>query len=282
MERWILVLLIGLTINLIVRTHQDVVGRERGSGGDDDDEVFSGDDGTDEEPTRRRDKDIEGSADEEDADLTTCQRLRKMPGAFTPRCTRDGEFEPRQCSDKLRECWCVDKAGREKPGSRQPLSNRPTCRPGESEFVVSAVTKKTLGALPGGDRRTQRPGLIYPPSDGDDIVLEDASTPKPFNQERTTERRTSKIQTTTGSFPEVLEENNNVQKQSMFSFIFKDPLILAGIIGGAVLALLCIVLLVMFTIYRMRKKDEGSYALDEPKKSYGFAYTRARDQEFFA
>lgn len=38
----------------------------------------------------------------------------------------------------------------------------------------------------------------------------------------------------------------------------------------------------MFTIYRMRKKDEGSYALDEPKKSYGFAYTRARDQEFFA
>lgn len=55
-----------------------------------------------------------------------------------------------------------------------------------------------------------------------------------------------------------------------------------GIIGGAVLALLCIVLLIMFTIYRMRKKDEGSYALDEPKKSYGFAYTRARDQEFFA
>jgi len=36
----------------------------------------------------------------------------------------------------------------------------------------------------------------------------------------------------------------------------------------------------MFIVYRMRKKDEGSYSLDEPRHS--FAYTRAKDQEFFA
>lgn len=56
----------------------------------------------------------------------------------------------------------------------------------------------------------------------------------------------------------------------------------SGIIGGAVVGLLCAVLLVMFIVYRMRKKDEGSYALDEPKRSPQHAYTRAKNQEFFA
>jgi len=57
-------------------------------------------------------------------------------------------------------------------------------------------------------------------------------------------------------------------------------LIHAGLIGGAVLILLLIILILMFVVYRMRKKDEGSYSLDEPRQS--FAYTRAKDQEFFA
>jgi hypothetical protein len=66
-----------------------------------------------------------------------------------------------------------------------------------------------------------------------------------------------------------------------FMASIENPLILAGLIGGAVLALLCIVLLVMFMIYRMRKKDEGSYALDEPRHSTDIRYTRAQ-QEYFA
>merc|ERR1711981_52710 len=48
---------------------------------------------------------------------------------------------------------------------------------------------------------------------------------------------------------------------------FAQPGILAAVIGGAVVGLLCAILLVMFIVYRMRKKDEGSYALDEPKRS---------------
>jgi len=54
-----------------------------------------------------------------------------------------------------------------------------------------------------------------------------------------------------------------------------------GLIGGAVLILLLIILILMFVVYRMRKKDEGSYSLDEPRH-YSFNYTRAKDQEFFA
>ncbi|VDM12994.1 unnamed protein product [Wuchereria bancrofti] len=44
------------------------------------------------------------------------------------------------------------------------------------------------------------------------------------------------------------------------------------------------ILLVMFVVYRMRKKDEGSYALDEPKQppQYSYAYQKAPTKEFYA
>ncbi|KAJ8986219.1 hypothetical protein NQ317_009925, partial [Molorchus minor] len=45
---------------------------------------------------------------------------------------------------------------------------------------------------------------------------------------------------------------------------FAQPGILAAVIGGAVVGLLCAILVVMFIVYRMRKKDEGSYALGSP------------------
>ncbi|XP_058798315.1 syndecan [Phymastichus coffea] len=51
------------------------------------------------------------------------------------------------------------------------------------------------------------------------------------------------------------------------SSFFAQPGVLAAVIGGAVVGLLCAILVVMFIVYRMRKKDEGSYALDEPRRS---------------
>ena len=38
-------------------------------------------------------------------------------------------------------------------------------------------------------------------------------------------------------------------------------LLVSAVVGGAVVGLLCAILCVMFVVYRMRKKDEGSYAL---------------------
>ncbi|RWS05066.1 Syndecan-like protein [Dinothrombium tinctorium] len=60
-------------------------------------------------------------------------------------------------------------------------------------------------------------------------------------------------------------------------------LMLIAVIGGAVVGLLCAILLVMFIVYRMRKKDEGSYALDEPKMTPAAnPYTKANSREFYA
>ena len=49
--------------------------------------------------------------------------------------------------------------------------------------------------------------------------------------------------------------------------LFRNIFFSAAVIGGAVVGLLCAILLVMFIVYRMRKKDEGSYVLDEPKRN---------------
>lgn len=70
---------------------------------------------------------------------------------------------------------------------------------------------------------------------------------------------------------------------SPFSTFPKTGLI-AALIGGAVIGLITAVLLVMFIVYRMRKKDEGSYALDEPKpRPYSnYPYSKANTKEFYA
>jgi len=57
-----------------------------------------------------------------------------------------------------------------------------------------------------------------------------------------------------------------------------------AVVGGAVVGLLFAILVVMFIVYRMRKKDEGSYALDEPKRSpQANSYTKNHNnREFYA
>lgn len=58
---------------------------------------------------------------------------------------------------------------------------------------------------------------------------------------------------------------------------------ITAVIGGAVVGLLCAILVVMFIVYRMRKKDEGSYALEEPKRSpTANSYTKNSNREFYA
>ena len=59
----------------------------------------------------------------------------------------------------------------------------------------------------------------------------------------------------------------NPKHEDRTSSFFAQPGVLAAVIGGAVVGLLCAILVVMFIVYRMRKKDEGSYALDEPRRS---------------
>jgi len=80
--------------------------------------------------------------------------------------------------------------------------------------------------------------------------------------------------------PSISSRPKNTTRSTSF---FAQPGTLAAVIGGAVVGLLCAILCVMFVVYRMRKKDEGSYALDEPKRSPTVnAYAKHPSREFYA
>jgi hypothetical protein len=95
----------------------------------------------------------------------------------------------------------------------------------------------------------------------------------------------------TTSATSIITQNNSKSRnagsmeslKSKFLAIISKPGILAGIIGGIVIALLTAILLIMFIIYRMRKKDEGSYALEDTKKPLSsYEYRNVPTKEFYA
>jgi len=89
--------------------------------------------------------------------------------------------------------------------------------------------------------------------------------------------------TTTTVPPRDPSISSRPKSPSRSTSFFAQPGTLAAVIGGAVVGLLCAILCVMFVVYRMRKKDEGSYALDEPKRSPTVnAYAKHPSREFYA
>lgn len=80
-------------------------------------------------------------------------------------------------------------------------------------------------------------------------------------------------------------EPKTTQKSSRSKLlaIMAKPGILAGIVGGAIIGVLTAGLLIMFIVYRMKKKDEGSYALEETKKPLNaYDYRHCPTKEFYA
>ncbi|KAK1793219.1 hypothetical protein P4O66_011620 [Electrophorus voltai] len=58
--------------------------------------------------------------------------------------------------------------------------------------------------------------------------------------------------------------------------------VLAGVVAGGVVGLAFAIMLVALMVYRMKKKDEGSYALDEHKQPNGGYCKPQRQEEFLA
>jgi len=91
---------------------------------------------------------------------------------------------------------------------------------------------------------------------------------------------TARITTTRPAYqPPVVESTADIEELQMLK-----PGVLAAISGGSVIGILMAILVVMFIVYRMRKKDEGSYSLDEPHQppNYSYAYQKANTKEFYA
>nr|XP_031546992.1 syndecan-2 [Vicugna pacos] len=80
---------------------------------------------------------------------------------------------------------------------------------------------------------------------------------------------------------EPAEEDTNVYTEKHSDNLFKRTEVLAAVIAGGVIGFLFAIFLILLLVYRMRKKDEGSYDLGERKPSSA-AYQKAPTKEFYA
>ncbi|XP_025916613.1 syndecan-1 [Apteryx rowi] len=81
---------------------------------------------------------------------------------------------------------------------------------------------------------------------------------------------------------EVPADSGRNAKAAGASGIMDRKEVLGGVIAGGVVGLVFAVFLVVFMLYRMKKKDEGSYSLDEPKQSNGGYQKPHKQEEFYA
>ncbi|XP_059613439.1 syndecan isoform X1 [Phlebotomus argentipes] len=141
----------------------------------------------------------------------------------------------------------------------------------------------------------KKPKPLYPnTSDDEDIDIDDPRTNRKDKVNRPHEDPEIDLTDIDHSHstdrPDSHSESNNevfimnTKPEDRTASFFAQPGILAAVIGGAVVGLLCAILVVMFIVYRMRKKDEGSYALDEPKRSPAVnSYAKnSNNREFYA
>ncbi|KAM4539174.1 syndecan-2 [Odontesthes bonariensis] len=103
---------------------------------------------------------------------------------------------------------------------------------------------------------------------------------KPFRTEApapvTEDLQRNQVTSTTGS-PGSPQEPMEVRTENLF----QRTEVLAAVIAGGVIGFLFAIFLILLLVYRMRKKDEGSYDLGERKPS-GAAYQKAPTKEFYA
>jgi hypothetical protein len=198
--------------------------------------------------------------------LSECERLykkvseQKLVGAYIPRCTNTGDYDAMQCHSSSGSCWCVNKMGQRIPGSANKVGDPPLkCDEYDRERIYPSESKP-VGQFPPVVGNTQPPWSGVDNRGPGEDVIED----KP------------------GVSIDVLSSTAKAPAQTEGKLMkgeglaWNQPFVLAGIIGGAVVGLLCAVLLVMFIVYRMRKKDEGSYSLDEKK------YHQVPHKEYYA
>ncbi|XP_061671597.1 syndecan-2 [Syngnathoides biaculeatus] len=155
---------------------------------------------------------------------------------------------------------------------------------GASEEVAEeTVTVSMVYIAPKAVQPTKDSTKVFTPKVETATVREKASdsTPKkPFRTEApvpVTEDMQRNQMTSTTSAPGSAQEPIEVRTENLF----QRTEVLAAVIAGGVIGFLFAIFLILLLVYRMRKKDEGSYDLGERKPS-GAAYQKAPTKEFYA
>ncbi|XP_072129110.1 syndecan-2 [Mobula birostris] len=81
--------------------------------------------------------------------------------------------------------------------------------------------------------------------------------------------------------PTMNTDGDDVSAEKHAESLFQRTEVLAAVIAGGVIGFLFAIFLILLLVYRMRKKDEGSYDLGERKPPTA-AYQKAPTKEFYA
>lgn len=152
---------------------------------------------------------------------------------------------------------------------------------GDEEVDIETVTVSTVYIQPKAAEPTKDSTKDFTPRVDTVTVREKAITPKkPFRTEApvpVTEDMQRTQMTSTTFAPGSPQEAVEVHSDNLFH----RTEVLAAVIAGGVIGFLFAIFLILLLVYRMRKKDEGSYDLGERKPS-GAAYQKAPTKEFYA
>ncbi|KAL3043599.1 hypothetical protein OYC64_003458 [Pagothenia borchgrevinki] len=151
------------------------------------------------------------------------------------------------------------------------------------EVALETVTVSMVYMEPNAAEPTQDSTKDFTPRVEIATVKErdrDSTPRKPFRTEvpvPVTEDMQKNQMTSTTSTPGSPKEPVEVRTENLF----QRTEVLAAVIAGGVIGFLFAIFLILLLVYRMRKKDEGSYDLGERKPS-GAAYQKAPTKEFYA
>ncbi|XP_034561442.1 syndecan-2 [Notolabrus celidotus] len=154
---------------------------------------------------------------------------------------------------------------------------------GGDEGVEEAATVSMVYIEPKAAEPTQDSTKDFTPRVETATVTERARSNTPRKPLRTeapvpvTEDTLRNQLTSTTSAPGSPQEAVEVRTENLF----QRTEVLAAVIAGGVIGFLFAIFLILLLVYRMRKKDEGSYDLGERKPS-GAAYQKAPTKEFYA
>ncbi|XP_029023926.1 syndecan-2 [Betta splendens] len=154
---------------------------------------------------------------------------------------------------------------------------------GGEEGVKETATVSTVYIEPNAAQPTQDSTKDFTPRVDTATVREKVRESIPRKPARTeaplpvTEDVQRNYMTSTTSAPGSPQEAIEVRTENLF----QRTEVLAAVIAGGVIGFLFAIFLILLLVYRMRKKDEGSYDLGERKPSSA-AYQKAPTKEFYA
>ncbi|NWR11048.1 SDC3 protein, partial [Paradoxornis webbianus] len=152
-----------------------------------------------------------------------------------------------------------------------PPTEAPQMEPGEVTTVPDSELEVPASSGPSGDfeireeEETTRPDLR-------NEVMAVVTPPAGPGPGRNVE---------TGLMDNTIDSGNSAAQLPQKNILERKEVLIAVIVGGVVGALFA-AFLVMLLIYRMKKKDEGSYTLEEPKQANVTYQKPDKQEEFYA